>query len=377
MTVVTGLRIFSANNNPGADPIKYRISGSIMSGANVKNTVDNLCWRVSDNGILLGNADCTINDPHQMFFMNELGEIRVKSHPGWCLDHTYAVRNSYESKTAMFVPCFSEDTYNTDNAGKSIFCTEFTFPTQISSRSQHFLSLSIICFYSVIHQYTLNASSGQFESPSNVWTQSLLVPATKSCLSYNPNNSSGYLPGGIYPSVCSAELNQMFLCFGGQFTSSNSQNWTVISEGNLPWMSEQNRNPVGIKMSSTYETGDPSKYSMQVRFLNNSKSYYEYKIEFPEMRDSESTTVQFAELELPGLLLKDMATSSPTQMPTKLGKPTRKPTRKPTAKPTQKPTVSNLDGALVINKINRCGTSEINARENCRQTCDGKTKCPP
>ncbi len=117
---MTGLRVFTANNNPDADPVKYRISGSIMSGANVKNRGNDLCWSVGDNGLLLGNATCKISDPHQKFFMNELGEIRVKSHPGWCLDHTYAMRNPYESKTAMFVPCFSEDPDNNGNTGKSL-----------------------------------------------------------------------------------------------------------------------------------------------------------------------------------------------------------------------------------------------------------------
>jgi hypothetical protein len=145
MSVVTGLRVFMANNNPDADPVKYRILGSIMSGANVNNIVDDLCWSVSDDGLLLGNAICSINDPHQKFFMNELGEIRVKSHPGWCLDPTYAIRNSYEFRTAMFVPCFSEDPDNTENTGKSS-CAQNAISNTNFIHSQHVLSLLMLCF---------------------------------------------------------------------------------------------------------------------------------------------------------------------------------------------------------------------------------------
>ena len=145
MSVVTGLRIFMANNNPDADPIKYRISGSIMTGANINNIVDDLCWSVSDDGLLLGNATCRINDPHQKFFMNEQGEIRVKSHPGWCLDPTYAIRNSYESRTAMFAPCFSEDPDNTENTGKSSYAQNAISNTNFIP-SQHVLSPLILCF---------------------------------------------------------------------------------------------------------------------------------------------------------------------------------------------------------------------------------------
>ena len=108
-SVVTGLRIYMANNNPGADPVKYRISGRLMSGANVKNNVDGLCWSVEEQyGILMGNAKCSSNDRRQKFFMNELGEIRVRSRPGSCLDHRYGF---YPDRftSSRFIPCFSDD----------------------------------------------------------------------------------------------------------------------------------------------------------------------------------------------------------------------------------------------------------------------------
>ena len=231
-------------------------------------------------------------------------------------------------------------------------------------------------FQSVVHQFTLDTITGQLRSPSNVWTQSFLEYDSQSCLGYNQNNSSGYFPGGVYSKTCLGEDKEKFLFTGGQFTSSHSLNWTVISEGNLPWTSGFHRNPLGVEISSTYLYGDKSKYFAQVKFFNNSKPYYEYKIEFPEMRDSESAEVHFAELELPGLLMSGSKppTSSPSHEPTKT--PTSEPTRTPTAKPTSKPTAFNMNGDLTINKINRCGTSEVDARENCRDTCDAGKTCP-
>ena len=110
MSVVTGLRIYMANNNPGADPVKYLVSGRLMSGANVKNSVNGLCWSVDEQygSILMGNANCSSNDSRQKFIMNELGEIRVKSKPGSCLDHRYGYYpDRYTS--SRFIPCFSDD----------------------------------------------------------------------------------------------------------------------------------------------------------------------------------------------------------------------------------------------------------------------------
>jgi len=64
MSVMTGLCIYTANNNPAADPVKYRISGRLMSGANVKVRGQNdLCWSVTSEAILLGFT-CSSSDLH-------------------------------------------------------------------------------------------------------------------------------------------------------------------------------------------------------------------------------------------------------------------------------------------------------------------------
>ena len=60
---------------------------------------------------------------------------------------------------------------------------------------------------------------------------------------------------------------------------------------------------MGLKIESTYERGDTSHYYMEVTFYDNVMPYMDYKISFPELRDPDSLSLQFAEIELPGLIL--------------------------------------------------------------------------
>jgi len=100
---------------------------------------------------------------------------------------------------------------------------------------------------------------------------------------------------------CSTETTQKFYANGGQLMS--GADWTFIQEGHLPWVSGFDRNPTGQVVQSTYENGDTNKYYMEVKFFENTTPFYEYKILFPVLRDPQSVTIQFSELELPGLLL--------------------------------------------------------------------------
>ena len=104
-SVVTGLRIYTANNNPHADPAQYRISGRQMSGANVKHEETGLCWGVDSSMFLIGTYTCSSLDPSQKFYMNDIGEIRVISLPGYCLDHFFG----FYYLSSKFISCFSDD----------------------------------------------------------------------------------------------------------------------------------------------------------------------------------------------------------------------------------------------------------------------------
>jgi hypothetical protein len=201
----------------------------------------------------------------------------------------------------------------------------------------------------------------QFAAPANTWSSMFLGGAiTESCLSVRASTGQ---TGGIYPTVCSdGGQEQKFVMSGGNFYAGTNSNWTVISQGNLPWISEHERNPLNVGVSSTYEHPDYNKYLMEVNFYGNYIPYQEYRIEFlatrtwqPGMNISSFTAIQFAELELPGLILgRSPATSVPTSKPTR--PPTRKPTQTPTFKPTYKPTTEE---GLVINRMLRCGFSEL------------------
>jgi hypothetical protein len=111
-SVVTGLRIYTADNNPNADPTKYRVSGRMLTGANVKNTGTGKCWGVDATGILRGTYTCSVTDPSQKFYMTAKNEIKVKSLPGLCLDHRYGFYPEH-FVSSKFIACFNDNTAST------------------------------------------------------------------------------------------------------------------------------------------------------------------------------------------------------------------------------------------------------------------------
>jgi hypothetical protein len=376
LSIVTGLRIYTANNNPAADPIKYRISGRRrVPGANVKNIIDGKCWSVDDYyGILMGNAVCSASDPRQRFFLNSLGEIRVISRPGWCLDHRYGFYPS-SFTSSRFIPCYSDNpSYQSSSysyiRGMRGSCAQFrihNFHYPLTSRFPNFSRPP-----SDYHKFRLDIKTGQLASPANPWSNYFLDGASESCLSYTPKaiSRSGQYDGGVYPEKCRGSRETTFQ-YVGDFSTSSSD-WTLISEGNLPWISEYSRNPMGIAIESKYDSADEGKHYMEVQFYDNTAQYYEYKIDFTGMRNPASSSVHFAEVELPGLIIGD--TPPPTNTPT--NKPTKSPTRPPTTSPTSNPTRRPTSGDFVINRKNRCGTSEIDARESCNIACEKDSQCP-
>jgi hypothetical protein len=180
--------------------------------------------------------------------MNALGEIGVKSHPGWCLDHCFGF-DAHHYTSSLFIPCFSDDP-NTDveTRGKS-YSPAFEFFCFLIVVLTSLLNAKIIAPLLDYHKFVFDTNTGQLSSPSNYWSLSALGDVPKLCL--------GYQDGILVPKVCSGDDRQKF-SFIGQYQSADSLNWAVISAGNLPWTLEFDRNPLGLAISSTYESEDDS-----------------------------------------------------------------------------------------------------------------------
>jgi len=108
----------------------------------------------------------------------------------------------------------------------------------------------------------------------------------------------------VWTQPCHDGQNQQF-DFTGNFDDTIENSWTLIQQGDLPWISEFDRNPLGVAVSSTYENGDENFYHMEVKFFANTMPYQEYEIRFPELRNPDSLQLQFSEIELPGMLLNE------------------------------------------------------------------------
>ena len=138
------------------------------------------------------------------------------------------------------------------------------------------------------HQFTYDSSTEQFES--------VFYPGY--CVEYIQNS------GWLSLDKCDNKKDQKFYTDAdGSFESGSGEGWALIDEGNLPWISESDRNPLRVGIESTYESGDTDKYYTEAKFYDNTTPYHEYKISFLEMRDPDSLSLQFAEIELPGLLV--------------------------------------------------------------------------
>lgn len=259
-SVVTGLRLYAANNNAGADPMAFRVEGrGMVAGANIQTRHSNKCLQLEyysgDYRISLAGS-CLTSEDDQLFYMNELGEIRVRSLPGYCLDPRFGLSTHYQAN--HMVPCNSE-VYGMDSP------------------------------YARWHQFTYDPSTEEFES--------VFYPGH--CVEYMINS------GWLSLDECDGKNNQKFYVGGGAFDSSTDEGWVLVEEGRLPWFSSFDRNPLGVGITSSYVAGDAGRFYREVKFYESTAPYDEYKVSFPETRDPASLMVQFGELELPGLLLEE------------------------------------------------------------------------
>ena len=83
--------------------------------------------------------------------------------------------------------------------------------------------------------------------------------------------------------------------------------WEIIGLGDLDM--SRDRNERGLPIESTYESGDVNFTYTEVSLSNNTKAYWDYKLSIPGTRRPTQSNLQFAEVELPGLLFPTFPTS--------------------------------------------------------------------
>jgi hypothetical protein len=242
MSVVTGMRIYTANNNPDADPVKYAIEGRYESGSRVQDRMQDRCWELipESGNKIVPTASCDDANPNQRFYFTPENEIRVNGVPGYCLNMRLD-----GVETVYFHPCHDGEN----------------------------------------QKWEIDSVTEEIRSMQN-----------NACLDYD--TSTGY----VWFNGCHGGSNQKFYN-NESFNSSLVTAWTDIAEGHLPWISDYDRNPLGLGIFSTYESGDDDHYFMEVTFYDNNSTYMDYRISFPELRDPHSLSLQFAEIELPGLIV--------------------------------------------------------------------------
>jgi len=127
--------------------------------------------------------------------------------------------------------------------------------------------------------------------------------------------------------------------------------WEEIGSGDLEYSNNNARNErsSALYVESTYEIGDVNYTYAEVNFPSNNKVYSDYKVSFSATRNYGSSRLQFAELEIPGLLLPPPPTPPPTLSPSE--SPTKSPTAHPTPAPTPHPTAAVADSAQAVNTV--------------------------
>ena len=113
--------------------------------------------------------------------------------------------------------------------------------------------------------------------------------------------------------------------------------WEVIGSGDLEYSNNSARNVRSrdLHIVSTYESGDLNYTFAEVDFPSNSKVYSDYKLTFSSTRSYTSSRLQFAEVEIAGMLLPPPPTPPPTLSPSV--SPTKSPSVSPTLKPSSQP----------------------------------------
>lgn len=89
--------------------------------------------------------------------------------------------------------------------------------------------------------------------------------------------------------------------------ASTTSAWVEIASGNLPWIdipsSDNGRNGQQLDIISSYASPDPNLYSTSVHYHSHSVPYLDYRVTYVETRDPDENSLQYAEIEIPGMVL--------------------------------------------------------------------------
>ena len=254
-SIPTGIRVYTANNDPESDPFFYLVEGRDKPGVKVKNVGSNSCWYITDNSTI-DMGDCNNSGPEYLFYTNDWGEIRssAPNQIGRCVDPTDHVLGHFK-----FVPCNSFD--HGENHTKA--------------QDQYF--------------------SFNGDLPNGIF--SIMTAKTGLCMNHIGHN--------ITLETCNSTITsqQYYFKSEGRHNVDDADGWNEVSSGKLPWISPEARNGIGKLISSKFSEGDDKLHFTEAKFYDSTTPYYEYKISFPELRSETATSVHFAEIELPGTLL--------------------------------------------------------------------------
>lgn len=186
--------------------------------------------------------------------------------------------------------------------------------------------------------------------------------------------------GGVWSDAVIAEVRKTAGCSSGPLTTFSPTPVTT-SPTYLPTLSNQvTANPTATAQPTSIPSSQLT--TLKPTFTPTSQPMTSKPTSIPTVKPT-------AKPSLSALSSKPTSSKPTTRKPT-LKPTTRQPTLKPTSsKPSSKPTTprpatplptsfkpTSTTSELVISTVNRCGTSEIDARENCRSTCINDTTCP-
>ena len=150
------------------------------------------------------------------------------------------------------------------------------------------------------------------KTTNGIWCGRSGLHGTPVGLIISPGHSQMTIPEALrlYTSAGCYSCDPLSFVLEGRVDPNSS--WVEIGSSEIPDIANYpDRNPGGLPIVSTYESGDTNHTFKTVHFHGQGAAYLEYKITF-EIKVETSGSLQFAEIEMPGMLIP----SNPVQVNT-------------------------------------------------------------